>query len=617
MLDENQMIHPGRSGDNRDAALDAALAAADDDMLSAISNGLDLDMGLARILGDLGGSSAARPGLQAPAYPGEDRRIPVAAISRNPSPRIHGQGADAASPARVAVLIRDVNASDEAVEEQFLCTRQAAGIAARSERAAYQAAAGARTAEAAHRAIQAERPHRRAPLPRQAILALMTVAMDGVACYFAAQALGGSLDATLVWTGLFLGVLAGGEAALGFCRDRRERAWHVLAVLIGFFVILLGTLRFWFLATTGTGLVPAIAGVCLLTVVTAGFLTAGYRALRVTETPAAWRARRQAGTARQAARLALAEADRNAAERDRLIGAYLGHVRRLALKTCPAGRQLAVESAVRQHLLGELPSGEKDEPAAAADPDALASSRIGLAVPGGQAVAIIAMRASARALALALALAHARACALRFTVRGLGRPAPVLGVLGRASAVDRALACDLTRALLQARDVTRDLMRARDLARDFTRASASDRTLEAGHAIDLDRTAGLADDLARDLGLARGLSRTLDLADARDLARGRARDRATDLVRGLQEAIGWAEELAGRSHEGEVDASGADLSAVDLTDISVLVGVVWTEETAWPPGIADQVRARSREIRPGMYRVCGGSERDPSELVRP
>ena len=59
MLDENQMIHPGRPGDDGDAALDAALAAADDDMLCAISSGLDLDMGLARIPGD--GAGHRRP----------------------------------------------------------------------------------------------------------------------------------------------------------------------------------------------------------------------------------------------------------------------------------------------------------------------------------------------------------------------------------------------------------------------------------------------------------------------------------------------------------------------------------------------------------------------------
>ena len=44
MLNENQMIHPSKSGDDSDAALDAALAAADEDMLSGISNGLDLDI---------------------------------------------------------------------------------------------------------------------------------------------------------------------------------------------------------------------------------------------------------------------------------------------------------------------------------------------------------------------------------------------------------------------------------------------------------------------------------------------------------------------------------------------------------------------------------------------
>ena len=231
MLDENQMIYPGRSGDGGDAALDAALAAADEDMLSAISNGLDLDIGLARILEDLGGSPATRPGIQAPAHPEEDRRIPDATISRNPFPPIHTRGTGLLRRSDVAVLIRNVNALDEAVEDQFLRTRQAAGIAARSARAAEQAAA-----EAAQRRplTGRSRPNtrsRRAPLPRRVTLALGTVVLDGLACYLAAQALGGSLDATLAWTGLFLAVLAGGEIALGFYRDRSERAWRVLVRL--------------------------------------------------------------------------------------------------------------------------------------------------------------------------------------------------------------------------------------------------------------------------------------------------------------------------------------------------------------------------------------------------
>lgn len=360
MLDENQMIHPGRSGDAA-AELDAALVAADEDMLSAISDGLDLEAGLARILKELGGPSATRPPIPAPApYPDDDRRTPDAAISPNITSRTHRRDADAVSPVPVAVLIGDVNASDQAAENQFLRARQAAGIAARTERTAEHAVAKARTAEDAHLAIQAGHPRRRAALPRQMTLALGTVVLDGLACYTAAQALGGSLDATLAWTGLFAGVLAGAEAALGFYSDHGERAWHVLVTLTGFLVILLSAVRFWFLAATGTGgPVPVIAGACLFAGVTAGLLAVGYRALRAAETPSAWRARRQAGKTRQAARLARAEADQDAVERDRLIDAYLRHVTRLALKTCPAGRQLAVESAVRQHLLGEPPPGEK------------------------------------------------------------------------------------------------------------------------------------------------------------------------------------------------------------------------------------------------------------------
>jgi hypothetical protein len=261
------------------------------------------------------------------------------------------------APNDVADLIRDVNATNEAVEDQCLRACQAADIAARSNRQAERSADAARNATIAHQTIQAERPRRRAPLPRQVMLALATVGLDGVACYFAAQTLGGSQDSTLAWTGLFLAVLAGGEVALDFYRDRHQRAWRVLAALTGAFVALLGVLRFWFLATVGTGgLVPAIAGAGLFTAATAGFLALGYRALRAAETPQAWRARREARRARQAARDARETADRDARERDRLIDAYLVHVRRQVLKTCPVDRQLALESAVRHHLSERRPA---------------------------------------------------------------------------------------------------------------------------------------------------------------------------------------------------------------------------------------------------------------------
>jgi hypothetical protein len=65
----------------------------------------------------------------------------------------------------------------------------------------------------------------------------------------------------------------------------------------------------------------------------------------------------------------------------------------------------------------------------------------------------------------------------------------------------------------------------------------------------------------------------------------------------------------------QVDASGADLSEADLPNLDVLDGVIWTPETTWPPGVRERVRQRSRPIGPGVYQVCGGSERDPAGLA--
>ncbi len=267
-------------------------------------------------------------------------------------------------PIDPAILIRDVNATNEAVEDQCLRACHAADNAASSAQVAELAKAVAQSATVAHRTIQAERPRRCAPLPRQVIFALFSVGMDGVACYFAAQTLDGSQDTTLAWTGLFLAVLAAGEVALDFYRDRNLRTWRILAFLTAGFVALLGMLRFWFLATVGvSGLVPAVVGGFLFTAATAGFLGLGYCALRAAETPQAWRARRAARKAWQAARAARAAADRDARERDRLINAYLGHVRKLVLKTYPIDMQLALESAVRSYLSDRRPLDESARPA--------------------------------------------------------------------------------------------------------------------------------------------------------------------------------------------------------------------------------------------------------------
>jgi hypothetical protein len=88
-------------------------------------------------------------------------------------------------------VIREVNASNAEVEKQYLRARKAADVATRSDLAAGQASFEARDAEVSHQAVQEEHPRRRAPLPRQLAAAAGTVALDGVACYFAAQVLNG------------------------------------------------------------------------------------------------------------------------------------------------------------------------------------------------------------------------------------------------------------------------------------------------------------------------------------------------------------------------------------------------------------------------------------------
>jgi hypothetical protein len=257
-------------------------------------------------------------------------------------------------PIDIARVIRELNESNDILEDQYLRARAAADQAARAGEAAIQAASIAHQTHVAYQAVHAEH-NRHAPLPRQVTLAAATVGLDGLACYFAAQALDGSQDTTLVWTVIFLAVLASGEVGLDFYQDRNRRAACVLGSVLGTFIVLLGVLRFRFLATIGTGdEVAAAAGAALFTVATAGFVFLGYRALRSAETPHAWRARRRARAADRAAQRARESAARQADLRDRLVDAYIRQVRRVALRNC-AGDQLPImEAAARDHLEGKV-----------------------------------------------------------------------------------------------------------------------------------------------------------------------------------------------------------------------------------------------------------------------
>jgi hypothetical protein len=149
--------------------------------------------------------------------------------------------------------------------------------------------------------------------------------------------------------------------------------------------------------------------------------------------------------------------------------------------------------------------------------------------------------------------------------------------LALARGSDRAIASVLPRVGVSALDVARDLAHARDLA--------------LASAVDLDRV------LSRALDFSRALAFDLD----RVLA-PRARDRARARARVLALSRALASDLAAACDNLAYAANsftGADLSAVDLTDLD-LGGLRWDDQTRWPsPEWAERMRRASVEHPPG------------------
>jgi hypothetical protein len=259
-----------------------------------------------------------------------------------------GSGIDA------TLAVRAFNDSHQANADLWSRARHAADIARHARDDASEADLHAAKADVAHRVIQAEHPERRASRPRQLLLAAATIVLDGVACNFAAQALGDDRTETLIWTVLFLAVLAAGELGLDVYQGRQKTAaWRFLAWGMGAFVVMLGLLRYSFLITVGPpGQATALTGATLFTAATACFVTLGYRALRAAETPVAWKARRRKLAMARKARATRTAMNAQVARRDRLADAYLSEIRAPLLRSCPASQLPAMEQAVRNHLVG-------------------------------------------------------------------------------------------------------------------------------------------------------------------------------------------------------------------------------------------------------------------------
>lgn len=249
--------------------------------------------------------------------------------------------------------INGFNAESRAHEDLWSRTRRMTDQVDQGEEAARKADSASANADLDHRAIQAENPGRTAPRPRQWLVVGGTLALDGIACYFAAEALGGDRSETLAWAGLFLALLGAAEVTLDLYRDSHRLVWRWAACVLVAFITLLGVLRFWFLATVGTeGLVTAGVGALLFTLSTGAFVVLGYRALRVAETHVAWRARRNARSSRSEAASAHRMVLRLTERRDALARAYLSLIRTRLVKSCQAGELPLMEQAIWAHLTG-------------------------------------------------------------------------------------------------------------------------------------------------------------------------------------------------------------------------------------------------------------------------
>src|SRR5215470_2440439 len=153
------------------------------------------------------------PGARRPAKAEKETAVPATPMEQST------QQNPTQSPVDVAEIIRNHNSANKTHEGQWVRIHQA-GDAVRGTVAACVAARHkARQARDSYLAAQAESPQRCSSLPRQWLIAVLTLGLDTVPCYFAAQALGNSQIQTLIWTVLFVALLVSLTVALDHYAD--------------------------------------------------------------------------------------------------------------------------------------------------------------------------------------------------------------------------------------------------------------------------------------------------------------------------------------------------------------------------------------------------------------
>ncbi|MFC1434004.1 hypothetical protein ACEZDB_25460 [Streptacidiphilus sp. N1-3] len=98
---------------------------------------------------------------------------------------------------------------------------------------------------------------------------------------------------------------------------------------------------------------------------------------------------------------------------------------------------------------------------------------------------------------------------------------------------------------------------------------------------------------------------------------GEAMRRTTDLVANLAGAQSEAWSLVQRLDAFVIDASGADLSDIELTDPDLLARTLWDSGTHWRDSLTTlTIQHYSYEVRPGVFQVQKGTERDSEVGVK-